>query len=183
MISKFPTTWSGGGTETVCGRGSKHENSCNFRKFLKKLLTDYCIESITDLGCGDGNIYRGLDLSEYNYIGYDIVERPTHPYKTEVKNICDTSSVFANADLFICRDVMFHLPNELCLNIISNIRKTNPFKLLLATTFKEVSNLNRIEEPSQGFSPINLEVDPFDLGLAHSYAKDYNNVYLGLWSL
>lgn len=179
----FPTTWSGGGTETVCGRGSKYQNSKNFRSILKRILTDYCIESITDLGCGDGNIYKGLDLSNYNYLGYDIVERPTHPYKTEIKNICDLSSEFRKSDLFICRDVMFHLPNELCLNIITNFRKTGPFKLLLATTFKNISNKDRIKEPSQGFSPINLEVDPFDLGPPSSCWKDYNEVYLGVWSI
>lgn len=181
---KFPNRWSGGGAETVCGRGSKYENSHNFRKFLKKLLADCCIESITDLGCGDGNIYRGLDLSEYNYIGYDIVERPTHPYKTEVKNICDSSEEFKKSDLFVCRDVMFHLPNDLCLKLINNIKKNCEFSLLLATTFPNIStNENRIKEPSQGFSPISLSIEPFNLKEPRLLSKDYGDVYLGLWIL
>lgn len=183
-INNFPTKWNGGGDETVCGNGSRYKNSHNFRKILKQILArkDINIKTITDLGCGDGNIYKNFNIGNIDYLGYDIVPRGNHPFKTEIKNICDPNEEFRSTDLFICRDVMFHLPNEMCLEILRKVKIFGHY--LLATTFSCQNNLNRHDSPSFGFIEINLEIEPFFLGSPIFKLQEYaKNLFIGLWEV
>lgn len=176
----YPTKWNGGGSETVCGGGSTQTNSRNFRGLLRFIINQYDIHTITDLGCGDGNIYKGFDFEDTDYLGYDIEDRPTNPLTTKVLDIVNTH--YRKSDLIICRDVMIHLPSAMCVRILESAARAAPY--LLASTFLCSSNENRITEPSFGYSELNLALQPFSLGDPILLTNEhYNNKYIGLWKL
>lgn len=176
----YPTKWNGGGSETVCGGGSTAVNSRNFRGLLKFIINQYDIQTITDLGCGDGNIYKGFDFEGADYLGYDIEDRSTNPLRTKVLDI--VNSPYRKSDLIICRDVMIHLPSDMCARILESAARAAPY--LLASTFLCSSNENRISEPSFGYSELNLALDPFFLGDPLLITNEhYNNKYIGFWKL
>ena len=177
-MSKYPSKWNGGGAETECGGGSKFENSVRFREFLIKILKKYKVKTVTDLGCGDNNVLREVDFSEIDYLGYDCVPRNSF-LPTEVRDIVIAS--YRKSDLLICRDVMIHLPNEMCESIIENAR--NASKLILASTFTHCNNFERMNEPSFGFAPINLVDKPFNLKLVDRAREHHVNKYIGLFEL
>lgn len=177
---QYPTKWNGGGSETVCGGGSTTKMSSNFRKVLRKILKKFDVKIINDLGCGDGNIYKEVDLSNVDYLGYDIEDRSANHLPTTILDI--VNSKYREADLTICRDVMLHLPNEMCESILANARQSS--RLLLASTFLCSSNKERISSPSFGYSEINLSIEPFNLKEPLLLSSEhYNNKYIGLWSL
>ena len=62
--------------------------------------------------------------------------------------------------MVICRDVFIHLPNE----IIKNILKKIKCDFLLTTNYDIESNLNRQKRICNSYSPINMEIEPFNLG-------------------
>jgi hypothetical protein len=176
----YPSKWNGGGSETSCGGGSTAEKSRNFRQILQLVIQSYNIKSITDLGCGDGNIYKNFYFFDVDYLGYDIIERKENPLPTEVLDI--VHDPYRKSDLFICRDVMIHLPNCMCRNILESAARFGRY--LLASTFHCSSNENRITEPSFGYSEINLSIDPFCLGEPLLIINEhYNNKYIGFWKL
>ena len=176
----YPSKWNGGGAETSCGGGSTTANSRNFRNMLTHIINFYDIHTITDLGCGDGNIYKDFDFCGADYLGYDVVDRNENPLPTKRLDI--VNSPYRRSDLFICRDVMIHLPTDMCLRIVESAARFG--RHLLASTFLCSSNNNRITKPSFGYSELNLSLTPFFLDDPILMTNEhYNNKYIGFWKL
>jgi hypothetical protein len=102
-------------SESVSGHGSTLESTANLRSALPDLLAKHGIKSVYDAPCGDFNwMSEVLKNSPVTYIGADIVpqlierNRECYPDVTfKVANIAEDP--FPQADLWLCRDCLFHL--------------------------------------------------------------------------
>jgi hypothetical protein len=87
------------------------------------------------------------------------------------------------ADLWLCRDVLFHLPNKDVITVLANFANSEiPYLLTTTYTFPK---RNEDVRPG-GFRFINLQLPPFLLPPPLSRIEDFVAPepprYLGLWS-
>jgi 2-polyprenyl-3-methyl-5-hydroxy-6-metoxy-1,4-benzoquinol methylase len=98
--------------------------------FSEWLFTDFLprnsIQSIIDIGCGDWQYMRNVDLNEFKYIGVDCV-KDIVTYNSRVfgkKNIefiqndCLDVTGLPNGDLYIIKDVLQHWTTEHVTNFL-----------------------------------------------------------------
>ena len=65
--------WGGDG-ESRSGTGSSLRKTANLRRELPLLLSQYRIQSILDVPCGDFHWMKEVDLTGTSYLGVDIVD-------------------------------------------------------------------------------------------------------------
>jgi SAM-dependent methyltransferase len=156
------------GHESLSGPGSHIANTKECVDFINKILKEKNIQSILDLGCGDWNWFKNIELVSCTYEGWDACEIMIQDNKKfygcsrvnfEVKDIVTEDYPFT--DLIICRDVLFHMAPELALKIIEQAK--NKCKYFLSTSFNNVETNTGIGKVNWGFYRINLNISPFDL--------------------
>ena len=119
-------------------------NKKTYIPFIHKFLKKYKIKSVVDLGCGDFRIgFLLYGNKNINYTGYDaykgVIDYNNEKFK-EHKNFHFIHSNFTSvqnrkkinkADLCIIKDVLQHLPNDIIINFMDYITKSNKFKFIL----------------------------------------------------
>ncbi|OOQ84126.1 hypothetical protein PEBR_31865 [Penicillium brasilianum] len=190
----FLRGWPDQALDTVCGWGSSEQHTRRVRKEFAEILNTYQVETLNDAGCGDLAWMSTIDLRGIDYVGYDIYERANwaelrqRGYQLEILDITTNESRLA--DLFVCRDVFIHLPNDMILPALERFRRSA--SLLLTTSYtadpstseKKFSNFQRMKEPSLHHAKLDLTLPPFNLG--HPLIRipeDSPNKYLGLWDM
>lgn len=186
----FEQGWAG--KDTVCGWGSTIEHTEAIRRMLPNILKITRSESMNDAGCGDLFWIQKLDLSNIDYIGYDLYERSTWPalrdkgWKLQTADI--TKEDLRPADLTMCRDVFIHLPNHLVLEALNRLKRTT--KWLFTTNYTSVeplygfSNMERMSSPRLQHAKLDLSIEPFNLGNPKlMMAEDHPYKYMALWRL
>lgn len=153
-------------SESVSGSGSELEQTLEIRKYLPALLEKYQIKTFLDLPCGDFNWMQTVDLPMENYIGADIVEQiifqNQSKYTSESRKFLVLDLVkdtLPKADLILVRDTWVHLSNELVLESIRNIKKSQITYLL--TTHFPLEKRN-IDIQTGSWRAINLMQKPFN---------------------
>lgn len=160
-----------------CGDGSILELviKAGTISYLNKLIERYNIKSISDCPCGlyENWIFK-LDLpkKDVKYIGYDInpsaIKRNKKMF-SEIDfvkfNMCN--EILPKTDLIICRDCLFHLPNDFIIETLNNFKKSKS-TYLLATSQDQIK-VNLDLSPNElkvgaGNRCINLEIEPFNMG-------------------
>lgn len=123
------------------------------------------ISSVLDIGCGDLTWIRKTKFFNKKYIGIDISSyivnenKKRHP-TINFHCINAINGKLFDADLFICRDVMFHLNREDNLNLLKNISKYK-FKYIILTSCNNDINKFSIDNKDR-YCSINLEIEPFN---------------------
>lgn len=126
--NKFRDGWSGGLPETQCGAGSTLYNTIRQRAWIPKLIDQYGIKSISDIGAGDLNWIKSVDLPSYvSYKAFDLI-----PRKPEVITLDILKVVPLKSDLIMCLWVFNHLTKENTITALNNI-KNSKSKYLLVT--------------------------------------------------
>lgn len=175
--------------ESISGDGSTLGYTENIRKELPLLFRKYGITSIFDAPCGDYNWFRHVDRGSVCYIGGDIVEAMANENQQKFGNnntcfiefdICH--SKFPDADLWLCRDCMFHLPTSAVLAAFENYAESGiPYVL----TTSHVDTDENKELPREGFRMLNLEKPPYNFPTPDAAIEDWIPGYprriLGLW--
>ena len=173
------------------GRGSTLDYTRPLRKALAKYLKTLNVKVFLDAPCGDFNWMQHVELpEEILYIGGDIVGRliedlqqaygnPTRSFR----RLDIVEGPLPKADLWLCRDVLFHLPNQEVITVLDNFANSEiPF--LLTTTYS-FPKRNEDVRPG-GFRFVNLQLPPFLLPRPLSRISDFMAPepprYLGLWS-
>jgi len=178
-------------TESRSGRGSTLAYTQGLRQALTRYLARLNVERFLDAPCGDFNWMRHVTLpSASRYLGGDIVpdliEGLQRSYGDERRSFSVIDIVkgpLPSADLWLCRDVLFHLPNSDIGVVLANFAASN-ISFLLTTTY-DFARVNADVRPG-GFRFINLRLAPF--GLPRPLAKIPDFVvpepprYLALWS-
>ena len=180
-----------GNTESVSGYGSTINYTENLRNGLEKVIIDFEIKSIIDAPCGDFNWMNSVNLENVNYWGFDIVKnlilRNKELYERENVKFSVLDIITDNipkADLWICRDVLFHFSNDDIDLVIKNFQKSE-VKYILTTTYRETILNENIKTGE--FRELNLEIEPFCFPKPILIIDDSNNGevsgrVMGLWS-
>lgn len=130
-MSKYITTWRCGLPETVCGRGSKLENTQLIRDYISEVVETYDIQSIADIGCGDQNWIKHVPLPDWvEYRGYDIEH-------THERFDCVTDKLPKPFDLVLMIFVLNHL-HSVEAGVVRALRNViaSGSKYLLATVWE-----------------------------------------------
>jgi hypothetical protein len=123
--------------ETVSGIGSKLENAKELIDILPYIFKEYNISTIFDIGCGDFNWMKNIDISDINYTGGEIVLDVLELNKKYENNNINflhfdiTSDYIPRSDLIICRGVLSFYNKKTILNIINKIIKSKSLYILL----------------------------------------------------
>ncbi len=156
-----------GNEESVSGPGSSLAQTAAIRAELPKIVQRYAIRSLFDAPCGD--LYwmsRILGEMGIRYVGGDIVPEVIElaRSRTDYANahfvefdIADQS--FPDCDVWLCRDVLFHLPYSAIRKALDNFMRSN-IKYLLVTTHtrEDVTNRNLV---TGDFRELDLFKAPF----------------------
>lgn len=153
-----------GADESRSGGGSTLQQTDYIADILPSVLDRFGVRRLLDLPCGDFNWMRGVDLSDVEYIGGDIlpelIERNTAmtsgDRRFEVLDLC--GSPLPDADLLFCRDCLVHLSFADIARALENIRRADIAYLMTTTFPDEPENVDIV---SGDWRPINLELPPF----------------------
>jgi hypothetical protein len=180
-----------GSSESRSGRGSTLAYTERLRPLLERYLKTLNVEVFLDVPCGDFNWMKYVKLPHgTRYIGGDIVVPLVHDLQNKYGSdrysfhtIDIVEGPLPNADLWLCRDVLFHLPNEDIQRVFRNfVAAAIPY--ILTTTY----NFSRKNDDVKagGFRFINLRLPPFMLPPPLSMVPDFVAPepprHLGLWS-
>jgi hypothetical protein len=180
-----------GCAESRSGFGSSLDYTAPLRKSLERLLRRLSVRVFLDAPCGDYNWMQHVRLPEATrYVGGDIV-RPLiadlqarhgdelHSFKP-LDIVKDT---LPEADLWLCRDVLFHLPTADAMSALANFASSRiPYILTTTYDFPE----ENVDVRPGGFRYLNLARAPFMLPRPQRKIADFNFPnpprYLALWS-
>lgn len=181
-----------GSSESRSGVGSERNFSKAYLARLRALIEQRGLKRLFDAPCGDLNwsicLARDPGVA---YVGGDISAtliadlRLQHPeVELRVVDIC--SDPFPEADVWHCRDCLFHLPFTDISRAFENFARSSiPFALL--TTHRARWLHRNLDVSLGGFRFLDLERPPIGLAEAEVYLPDYRKGsdfprYVGLWS-
>ena len=152
--------------ESRSGEGSTLEYTRNIRQEIPLLIERYGFKTILDAPCGDYHWFQHIQRAQdTQYIGADIVE-PLIAANQE--NFANANTRFfhldiitrklPNADLWLCRDCLFHLSYDDIFSVIDNFLNSN-IRYLLTSTHPDCDR--NIDIPTGHFRLLNLELPPF----------------------
>jgi SAM-dependent methyltransferase len=180
---------SWGSLESSSGLGSTLEYTEKLRRELPRLLADFKIRTIFDAPCGDYNWFRLIERKGIRYIGADVVAALIKKNRALYSAIADTEFIelditkdaLPDADLWLCRDCLFHFSDADISKTLANLQRSH-IPYFLTTTY--ASGQNR-DIATGGFRFLNLEAAPFHFPKAITYIDDWVDGWrerrLGLW--
>jgi 2-polyprenyl-3-methyl-5-hydroxy-6-metoxy-1,4-benzoquinol methylase len=155
--------WHGGS-----GAGSKLENIKEYVEVLQKYIDKPEVKTVLDLGCGDWQFSKFLDLSSVSYLGVDVVESVIESNSTSysasnIKFISRDITTYEvpKADLIICKDVLQHLSNKDVVTILVKIITSSKFSLI-TNDFKPENTENK-DIDNGDYRCLDLTLSPFYL--------------------
>ena len=155
--------WHGGS-----GAGSKLENIKEYVDILQKYIDKPEVKTVLDLGCGDWQFSKFLDLSSVSYLGVDVVESVIESNSTSysasnIKFISRDITAYEvpKADLIICKDVLQHLCNKDVVNILVKIITSSKFSLI--TNDFNPDNTENKDIDNGNYRCLDLTLSPFYL--------------------
>jgi len=157
-----------GDKESVSGMGSSMSQTEHIRRELPELMRRHQLQTLFDAPCGDLHWMRLiLEQHDIDYIGGDIVPgvvetaRANCPSEKASFRVFDImSDPFPEADLWLCRDVLFHLSYKNIFTALENFsRSTIPYILVTTHTAPDVVNRNIV---TGDFRRIDLFKPPFN---------------------
>ena len=127
----------GGEAGTFCsGSGSQPMVAQEYCEMVKEFVIQHKVATVLDLGCGDFNVGKNIQVQGVKYVGVDIVEPliARNIYEYGSKNIEFScldiiKDELPAADLVLLRQVLQHLSNEQILKILKKL-ENYPFVLV-----------------------------------------------------
>lgn len=185
--------WTGS-KESISGRGSEIGTTEVFRAQLSAWLRTHPeVRTILDAPCGDFNWIRHVpEIAARSYIGGDIVaaliaeNNARYPAPGRAfREIDIIAGELPAADLWLCRDVLFHFPLEVAVAVSMRFLDAG-IPYFMATTFP--GRANERSAPMGGYAPYNLEAAPFSLPPATALLDDpgenpRSGRKVGVWKL
>jgi hypothetical protein len=175
--------------ESVSGGGSTVAFTESIRASLADWLARQNIRSMVDLPCGDFNWMRLVEFpAGMTYTGIDIVpaliEANKAKYETPGRTF-ELGDIIAGpvppAEVYFCRDVFIHFPNDAVEKSIANVRAAGA-KYLIASTFPDVT-----EKADTVFPNSRRQNMALFLGEPEELLEDFGDgrtdKYMGVWKL
>ena len=181
--------------ETACGQGSTMKRTEDTREFLHRVLREYNIKSMIDIGCGDWNWMKTVNLYGIDYTGYDFdwdfikenqLDYPQHKFVHW--NVLEHNE-YPKVDLILCRDFLIHFENNHIITLLNQFDRSGS-KYLMTTSYPDAGfedftekqkkqKYTRNKRPSRAVDMSVLMKDPID----YVVEKKNMNRILGLWEL
>lgn len=158
------------------GPGSDPEILKDYISFLDNFIKENNITSISDIGCGDWQYMKFINLDGINYTGYDvssdIIDANSKNFSSENIHFIHYDGDFSkikSTELAICKEVLQHLSNENIFNFIENMKK---FKyIIIGNTFKNSNTINK-DISSGACRTLDLRLAPFNIEAEHILTID-----------
>ncbi len=180
-----------GNRESVSGAGSTMEYTENIRRELPLLMERFHVRKFLDAPCGDYNWFQAVKRPDgLEYIGGDIVEELIR--QNQVKYGDDRTSFISldvindalpAADLWMCRDCLFHFSYEDIFKTLANFLRSDIHYLFTSIHTDCTANADIL---TGGARQLNLELPPFNLCKAVLYIDDWIPGFtvrrMGVWS-
>jgi SAM-dependent methyltransferase len=149
------------------GGGSDAYWTIEYRAFLDRFLHLNNIRTIIDIGCGDWQFSRFLNLDGRRYYGFDVVpsvvERNRQRYGSETItfDLMPTDfSVLPQADLLIMKDVLQHLPDAEITRHKQDLFPHYPC-CLISNSYRKVATGQNHDIPPGAFRCLDLKAEPY----------------------
>src|ERR1044071_8813466 len=156
-----------GDPESVSGPGSGIARTAAFRDEIPPLLRDLQAASLLDVGCGDFNWMRLIDLPVERYLGIDIVpelveqNQRRHADRNHAFVLADfTRAELPSMDVILCRDCLVHFAFADVRAALRNFARSGS-RWLLTTTFVDAGRENT-DIATGDWRPLNLQLPPFN---------------------
>lgn len=164
-----------GRRDSASGPGSALWAATECLELIDEVVATHKVRTILDLGCGDWHWMRMAGWRKFpgvSYEGWDahpgLIELLTRTYgdeRTVFRQSDITTQPLPQTDLVICRDVLFHLPTDLALNVVNQLKRRDT--LLISTSFQTIRENTGIKPyiaiENWGYYNINLDIEPFNL--------------------
>jgi hypothetical protein len=169
VFSKIFKDRGWGDEESVSGIGSRMEQTESIRRELPRIIAQYKIQRLFDAPCGDLNWIKPVLLeAQVDYVGGDIVpdvvelaRRNSPDPRFEFKVFDITQDAFPTADVWLCRDVLFHLSYANIWKAFENFCRSE-IGLMLVTTHT-ANNIENYDIWTGDFRLLDLFKPPFSL--------------------
>jgi hypothetical protein len=156
--------------ESRSGDGSTLFYTRHLRAELERFIREFEVKSFFDAPCGDFNWMRAVNFpADLIYVGGDIVgslvEANNRTYAGSMRSFIDfdiVSDDFPAADLWFCRDCLFHLSNGHVLQALRNFAGSK-MKLLMMTNHINTAGFVNGDIKSGGFRLIDFFFEPYCL--------------------
>jgi hypothetical protein len=155
-----------GSDESKSGPGSDLAATTTIRRQLPLLFTQYGIQSMLDVPCGDYNWMKEVPKT-CDYTGGDVVpamiERNQRLYgndRVRFKQIDITADALPKVDLIFCKDCLQHLSYAKVQAALDNFKRSGSKYLLVSSYPKTLRNYD-IHDGA--YRPLNLLRKPFKL--------------------
>ena len=185
---------------SLSGGGSNAISTNHIKKSLREFIKRNDIKSIIDIPCGDWKWMSELDLSDLEYVGYDIVDElisdnqrkyAKNNITFKVKNLVDEK--LPKSDLIIIRDLLVHLDHKDIIKCLTNLNDSD-FKFVGITNYPRIlSHKNRLLGDylrlGDKWRPINFSIYPYNLPSPDFNISDTNDLseidkekYISIWN-
>ena len=152
--------------QSSSGAGSTLDATRHIRQELPIFLREVGATNLVDLGCGDYNWMKAVDLP-CGYLGLDIVpevvKKNQELFSSELVEFRVHDAIRdelpSSADVVLCREVLFHLSFEHGRELINRVVDSNA-RYFLATTSDSVAKNSDIR--TGRFRNINLQLEPYE---------------------
>ena len=154
--------------ESRSGPGSTIEYTRNIRAELPGLFERLGVVCILDAPCGEYHWFRLVPREGIHYIGGDIVKEMVVSNQgrygddhTEFRHLDIVYDDLPAADLWMCRDCLFHFSDEDAVRSIRSFLGSD-IRYLLTSTHPECDE--NVDIPTGSFRLLNLEREPYCFG-------------------
>lgn len=125
-VGKYRDGWNGGLPETKCGFGSRLDQTVEQRDWLQKVFAKFEIKSIADIGAGDLNWVKTMDLEGIAYRPYDLVVRDPSVTRFDL-----LQEIPPQVDCIMLLWVLNHFDFDDCRKALKNIRASGAKYLIM----------------------------------------------------
>ncbi|MDP9052966.1 MAG: class I SAM-dependent methyltransferase [Acidobacteriota bacterium] len=171
--------------DSSSGLGSTISATADVVAELPALLSSLNCKRLLDIGCGDWNWMRNVNLP-CEYLGIDIVPALIEANKKYERDgvsfavIDSVQGVLPQADVALCREILFHLSFKDAATALANIQSASSW--LVATT--DTSIWFNSDIATGDYRKVNLERHPYNFPKPQRIIRDEavsNGRVLGLW--
>lgn len=156
--------------ESRSGPGSSLSYTCNLRHQLAIFLESFEITTFFDAPCGDFHWMKEVALPPgLAYVGGEIarslVAQNASKYATDARKFIAFDVVqdeFPAADVWFCRDCLFHLPDAAIFSALSNFCDSK-IKLLMMTNHINATGFQNSDIVAGEFRLLDFYAEPFCL--------------------
>lgn len=180
-----------GNPESVSGAGSTLKYTENIRKEIPLLVERFKIRKFLDAPCGDFNWFQAVKRTDgMEYIGGDIVDdmiaRNQALYgdsSTRFISLDIIQDPLPDADLWMCRDCLFHFSYENIFKTLANFLRSDIRYFFTSIHTECTANADIVTGAAR---QLNLELPPFNLCKPILYVDDWIPGFtvrrMGVWT-